>query len=123
MLVYILFLLILGNLEVIFQILQNILNLFNTIPRILSFTITKIVVNKSGCIITIKCFERRHANGCMKSSIIVKLTQMQPFDPCILLPTNIVPQVAFQPFIHPLCLAISLGMIACATCQICPHHF
>ena len=59
----------------------------------------------------------------MKSNIIAKLTQMQPFDPCFMFPTNIVPQVAFQPFIHPLCLAIISCMIACSRCQIFPHHF
>ena len=122
MLVCILFLFILGNLQVIFQELQNFLTLLNQILIIWSYNITKNVVNKSGCIITIKCFERRHANGHMKSSIIAKLTQMKPFDPCFFLPKNVVPQVTFQPLIHPLCLDIILGVISCSRCQIFPHH-
>ena len=81
------------------------------------------MLNKSGCIITINLFKRIHANGHVESSIVTKLTQMQPFYPLFLLPTNIVPKVAFQPLIHPLCLAISLGMISCTRCQIFPHHF
>ena len=59
----------------------------------------------------------------MKSSIIAKLTQMQPFDPCFLLPTNIVLEVTFQNLIQPLYLVVSLWMIACARSQICLHHF
>ena len=123
MLKCILFLLILDNLQVIFQNLQNLLTFFNPILSFWSSTITKNMVNKSGCIIIMKCFERRHANGHMKSSIIPKLTQMQPFDPCLLLPTNIVPKVAFQPLIHHICLAISFWMIACAMFEIFPHNF
>ena len=114
MLICILFLLVLGNLQVIFQNLQNILTLFNPTLIFWSYTITKDVVNKSGCIITINCIERRHANGHMKNNIIAKLTQIQPFDPCLLLPTNIVLQVALQPLIHLLCLVIVLG--------ISPYH-
>ena len=48
---------------------------------------------------------------------------MQPFYPCVLLPTNIVPQVAFQPLIHPLCLVIIFWMIYFSRCQFFPHHF
>ena len=112
-----------GNLQVIFQNLQNLLTFFNPILSLWIYTITKSVVKESVCIITINLFERIHANGHMKSSIIEKITQMQPFDPCLLLPTNIVPQVSFQPLIHPLYLAIILLMISCARCQICTHHF
>ena len=123
MLVCILFFFILGNLQVIFQNLQNFLTLFNPILSLWISNITKNVVNKIGCIITINWFKRIHANGHMESSIVTKLTQMKPFYPCFLLPTNIVTQVTFQPLIHPLCLAITLGMIACYRCQNCPHHF
>ena len=123
MLVCILFLLILSNLQVFFQNLQNFLTFFNPILSFWSSTITKDVVNKSGCIITINLFKRRHANGHRKSRIVTKLTQMKPFYPCFLIPTNIVPQVSFQPLIYPLCLAISLWMIACARSQVCSHHF
>ena len=59
----------------------------------------------------------------MKSSIVTKLTQMPPFDPCFLLPTNIVTQVAFQPLNHPIYFAINLWIKYCARCQICPRHF
>ena len=123
MLACILFLLILGNLQVIFQNLQNLLTFFNPILIIFSSTITKSVFNQSGCIITIDLFERRHANGHMESSIVTKLTQMQPFYPCFLLPTNIVPQVSFQTLIHHFYLDMNFGIIACARCQMFPHHF
>ena len=74
MLVCLLFFLILGNVQVIFQNLQNLLTLFNPIFILWSLTITKNVVNKSGFIVIIKCVERRHDNGHMKSSIVTKLT-------------------------------------------------
>ena len=48
---------------------------------------------------------------------------MQPFDPCLLLPTYIVPQVTFQPLIHPLCLVISLWMIDCSRSEVFSYHF
>ena len=115
-----LFLLILSNLQVISENLQNFLTWFNPILIIWSSNITKNVVNKIGSIINL--FKRRHSNGHMESSIVTKLTQMQPFYPWFFLPTNIVPQVYFQPLSHPLYFSISLGMIACSRCQICPHH-
>ena len=123
MLICILLLFILGNLQVIFQNLQNILTLFNPILSLWISTITKNVDDKIWWIITIKFFKRIHANGHMESSIVTKLTQIQLFYPCFLLPTNIVPQVAFQPLIYPLCLTISLWMISCARFQIFPHDF
>ena len=88
----ILFLLILRNLHVISQNFQDLFTFFNPILGLWSSTIIKNVVNKSGCIITIKLFKIIfHVNGHMESSIVTKLTQMQPFYPCFLLPTNIVP--------------------------------
>ena len=119
----ILFLLILRNLQVISQNLQNFLTLLNPILNFWSSTITKYMVNKIGCIITIRHSERIHANGYLESSIGTKLTQMQQFYPWFFLPTNIVPQVSFQPLIHHLYLAINLGIISCVSCQICPHQF
>ena len=108
---------------IISQNLQNFFTFFNPILILWRYTITKNVVNKIGCIITINLFERKHANGHMKSSIVEKITQMQPFDPCFLLPTTIVPQITFQPLIHPICLAIKLWKVAYASFQICSHHF
>ena len=123
MLFCILFLLILGNLQVIFQNLQNFLTFFNPILSFWISTITKNVVNKSGCIINIKLFKGDIPMDIWKVVLLQSSPKCNHFIHAFLLPTNIVPQVAFQPLIHPLYLAISLWMIACASFQICPRHF
>jgi len=36
---------------------------------------------------------------------------------------NKAPEIAFQTLIHPLCLAISLGVVSCAHLQLSLGHF
>lgn len=103
-------LLVLGDLQILLEDHKNVLAFLYPIYGFWSPVIPKSQINKWWIILLIQCPKWGHPNGWMISGVVVVLPEMQPFDPCLLLPWHIVMQ-PLNPFIHNLCLAICLRMI------------
>ena len=87
-----------------------------------SLASTKHHINKRQRMISIQSIKWRHTNGHVMCSVVVILSQMQPLQPCSLLPTDIVTQVALQPLVNYLRLSIHLWVITGTRCQLRPHQ-
>ena len=103
--------LVLGLLYFIFQCSQHVLLFLQKIMSLWSPTIINQHVNKAKRLIPIQSHKRGYFYGHVVWRIVAKISQMQPFHLCALLPWNIFSQVPFQPFVHNFPLAIYLRVI------------
>jgi hypothetical protein len=105
-------LLILCPLQVVLQFSEYILTLLNPILNHRSLAVTKDNLYKGERVIIIQGSQCCDTNRHMMTGVVAVFSQMKPPNPCLLLPSYIISEVAFHPFVDYFCLTISLRVVA-----------